>query len=193
VCDATTNKDSPQSRCADALLFILCAHLRYNQLFVYPSTPPPRTASANPTRWQILVMACGFAKPVLGMIPVFAVALVLPSATLVVGWLVGFGLMFMFGDLVARWRARLQTARWCREHGFGNPRWPRRGGFVSWGWSIWSFCEMLPCEFEDADGITHKVVVDVCAPVFGLFVFSQVNGDFGLPTRHGRRAESPSA
>ncbi len=48
------------------------------------------------------------------------------------------------------------------------------GGFVSWGWSIWSFCEMLPCDFDDSEGTTYEVLIDVFAPVFGFVVYSRV-------------------
>lgn len=33
---------------------------------------------------------------------------------------------------------------------------------------------MLRCEFEDANLVTHDVMVDVCAPIFGLYVKARV-------------------
>jgi len=119
-------------------------------------------------------MVCGFSKPVFGLLPLVAVIPLLPSRMLAVAWFVGLVVMMIVGEWHSRFRARRQVATWCSRYGFSAPRWKRRSGFVSWGCSVWSFCEILTCSFEDHSGATFEVLVDVCAPAFGFWVKSQV-------------------
>ena len=113
-------------------------------------------------------MMGGFAKPVFALILLGAFAAFLPSSMLAVAYLVGLIATVCLGDLYSGYQARRQVANWCAYHGFSVPRWKHRGGFVSWGCSFWSFCEILKCEFEDSSGATHDVMIDVFAPAFGF-------------------------
>ena len=119
-------------------------------------------------------MACGFAKPIFGLLALSIVTPFLPTRNLAIAWMVGLVTLLSVGDLYARFRARHLTSAWYAQHGYSAPRWKRRGGFVSWGISVWSCCEILPFEFDDNTGVTHNVLLDVCAPVFGFWVKSQV-------------------
>jgi len=122
-------------------------------------------------------MASGFAKPTLGLIASIIVGLAFPSRPLMIVWIVIVALLFTVGESYSRYIARRQTAQWCRSH-----------GFVSWGWSFWSFSELLPCEFDDSTGTTHNVLVDLYAPLFGFWVQSRIlrnlNEEFN-PTTSG--------
>lgn len=133
-------------------------------------------------------MASGFTKPSLGLIGSIIVGLAFPSRLLMIVWIVIIALLFTVGESYSRYIARRQTTQWCRSHGYGTPRWIRRGGFVSWGWSFWSFSELMPCEFDDSTGTTHNVLVDLYAPMFGFWVQSRilrnVNEEFS-PTTSG--------
>lgn len=119
-------------------------------------------------------MACGFARPVFGVLLLGAAIPFLPSRTYAIAWFIGVLAILVVGEWHAGYRARQQVTSWCSRHGFSAPRWKRRGGFVSWGCSVWSHCEILTCDFDDNSGVTHDVLVDVCAPVFGFWVKSRV-------------------
>jgi hypothetical protein len=119
-------------------------------------------------------MVSGFTQPTVGLIALGVVGLAMPSWMLTILWIVFVTSLVAIGQSFCRYVARKQTERWCRINGLTDPRWKRRGGFVSWGWSIWSFCEILPCDFDDKAGTTYEVLIDVCAPVFGFVVYSRV-------------------
>ena len=119
-------------------------------------------------------MATGFAQPTVGLIAISVAGLALPSWTFTLLWMVFVISFIAVGQSFCRYLARKQTEQWCRAHGFTKPRWKRRGGVVSWGWSIWSYCEILRCDFDDTTGTTYEVLIDVCAPVFGFVVYSRV-------------------
>ena len=123
---------------------------------------------------RFLLMACGFAKPIFGLILLAIVIPFLPSRLLAIVWIGGLITFASIGEWHSRFRARRQVDSWCVSHGFSSPRWKPRGGFVSWGCSVWSVCEILVCEFDDSYGRTHDVLVDVYAPAFGFWVNSQV-------------------
>ncbi len=112
----------------------------------------------------------GFAKLLIGPLALAAIALTMPSRGLALGWLAVVLGIIIAGDWFTGYSARRQVAAWCNENGFSAPRWKRRGGFVSWGVSIWSFCELLSCEFDDSTNTTYDALVDVCGSTFGLKV-----------------------
>ena len=132
-------------------------------------------------------MASGFAKPTLGLIALLSVAFIAPTRTHTIAWIAFVTLLFGLGEWHCRFRARRQTQSWCRQQGFSEPRWSPRSGFVTWGWSLWSFCEMLPCEFDDHNGTTQHTIVDLRAPMFGFWVqscvLSNVNQRFAPHTK----------
>jgi hypothetical protein len=121
-----------------------------------------------------ITMASGFSQPLLGLAAFLLLSFLAPSRTYAVVWIVLVFLLFEMGDRYAKRIARQQTLVWCRQNGFGDLRWKKRGGFVTWSWSFWTRCELLPCEFESANGEIHDAMVDMNALAFGLIVRTKV-------------------
>ncbi|HVK14024.1 MAG TPA: hypothetical protein VM597_35100, partial [Gemmataceae bacterium] len=48
-----------------------------------------------------------------------------------------------------------------------------RGGFVSWGWSVWAFAETGPYRGVAADGSPVELLASYYAPGFGVAVFTR--------------------
>jgi hypothetical protein len=118
-------------------------------------------------------MHYGFAQPFPAMllVPVAAVALA-PSWWAAAGVVAGFVLLLIGGDALARWRALGQVRRWAAARGIRDVRALPRGGFVSWGWSVWAFAETGPYCGIAADGSPVELLASYHAPAFGLAVFT---------------------
>jgi hypothetical protein len=115
----------------------------------------------------------GFAQPWLG-IAFLALACGVLCRPLWVMTLTGLGLCLLVcgGEQLARYRALQQVRRWAAWQGVKSVvRYPR-GGFVSWGWSVWSFAEMDYYRGVTADGKEQHMLASYLAPAFGLVVFT---------------------
>jgi hypothetical protein len=115
----------------------------------------------------------GYAKPFPAMfvVPVAAVILA-PTWWVAAGIVAGFVLLLTGGDALARWRALGQIRQWAASRGIREVRACRRGGFVTWGWSVWAFVETGPYRGVAADGSPVELRASYYAPAFGLAVFT---------------------
>ena len=113
----------------------------------------------------------GFAMPVplMLLVPVVTVALT-PSVWIAVGVIAGFSALMGCVDALARWRAQRRIRRWAVTNGIHNVRPCPRRGFVSWGWSVWTFAEMRVYRGVDAGGSSVELLASYSAPAFGLIV-----------------------
>ena len=121
------------------------------------------------------------------LVPVVAVALA-PSVWIAVGVIAGFGVLLCGADALARWRAGGRIRQWALARDIRSVQPCLRGGFVSWGWSVWTFAEMRVYRGTDVDGSTVEVLASYSAPAFGLVlaVWCEVPGDPGSAA--GRRS-----
>ena len=120
------------------------------------------------------LMHYGFAQPFLAMLLVpVAVVILAPSWWVAAGVLAVFVLLLVGGDALARRRALGQVRRWAAARGIREVCPCPRGGFVSWGWSVWSFAETGPYRGVRVDGSPVTVLASYYAPAFGLVVVTQ--------------------
>jgi hypothetical protein len=116
----------------------------------------------------------GFAHPVLGILVVFFAAYILTPATwIALGLVVALVVVTAVAGALARYRALYQVRRWAATQGIREVQRCRRGGFVSWGWSLWSFAETGPYRGVAADGSPIEVLASYYAPAFGAIVFTR--------------------
>jgi hypothetical protein len=139
------------------------------------------------------LMHYGFAQPFPAMfvVPVAAVALA-PSGWVAAGVVAGFMLLLIGGDALARCRAVGQVRRWAAARGIRDVRVCPRGGFVSWGWSVWAFAETGPYRGVTADGSPVRLLASYYAPAFGLAVFTlcEAEAEPGAAPDRGRTCAS---
>lgn len=116
----------------------------------------------------------GFAQPFVAMlfVPVAAVLLA-PSGWIAAGIVAGFVALLFGGDALARRRALGQVRSWALARGITDVRPCSRGGFVSWGWSVWAFAETGPYRGVAPDSSPAELLASYYAPAFGLLVFTQ--------------------
>lgn len=124
------------------------------------------------------LMHFGFAQPFLGLllVPIAAVALA-PSGWIAAGVVTGSGVLVVAGEALARWRALGQVHRWAAARGVRDVRPFPRGGFVSWGWSVWSFADTRPYRGAAADSSPVRLLASHYAPAFGLVVFTRCEAE----------------
>jgi hypothetical protein len=114
-------------------------------------------------------MHYGYAQPFLGTILV-PLSFVLWGVPL---WAYFIFLMAVtLGDAVAKYRVLRRVRKWADDHGITNVTRLPRGGFVSWGWSFWTFAEILAYQVIDEAGVERTIRGSYCAPMFGLIVFT---------------------
>jgi hypothetical protein len=116
----------------------------------------------------------GFAQPFPAMllVPVAAVGFA-PSGWIAAGVVAGFVVLLVGGEALARRRALGQVRRWAALRGIRDVRRCPRGGFVSWGWSVWAFADTGPYRGVAADGSPAELLASYYAPAFGLLVFTR--------------------
>jgi hypothetical protein len=120
-----------------------------------------------------LLMHYGFVQPFPAMILIpVAAALALPG-WVAAGVVAGFVGLLVGGEELARKRALGQVRQWAAARGLRDVRARPRGGFVSWGWSVWSFAEIRRYEGTTADGSPVGLLASHYAPAFGLVVFTR--------------------
>jgi hypothetical protein len=113
----------------------------------------------------------GFAQPLIGMA---LVSIIIVPIFMMLGWVywsigVAAGVIFL-GERVGKFRAKKQILEWCYANGLSNPTAQRRGGFVSWGLSFWTYADMIPYLAEDDQGKEVKITTSYEASLFGFAV-----------------------
>lgn len=114
-------------------------------------------------------MHYGFAMPILSMPLIVVAALFVPG-------IVGDAIVgIWFGGQILGWsftkrRASGQIRRWARSHGISNVTKLPRGGFVSWGFTFWTFAEMDWYQGTGSQDETRKFVASYMGHAFGLIV-----------------------
>ena len=132
----------------------------------------------------------GFAHPVLGILVVlFAAYSLAPSIWIAMVLVVAFVSLTVIGDALARYRALCQVRRWAATQDIREVQRCRRGGFVSWGWSLWSFAETGPYRGVAADGSPTELLASYYAPAFGAVVFTRCELRAGQRTFSGGERE----
>jgi hypothetical protein len=120
------------------------------------------------------VIHYGFAQPFLGTLGIgFAAAILAPSWWIAMVVVAGFVILLICGDALARRRALGQVRKWAAAHSIQEVRRCRRGGFVSWGWTVWAFAETSPYFGVVTDGSPVELLASYYAPAIGLAVFTR--------------------
>jgi hypothetical protein len=141
--------------------------------FPGPTAPSERVYSAKVADVPS-VMHYGFAQPFPAMFVLpTAAGLLAPSTWVTVAVAAGSLALFVGADILARRRALGRVRRWAAARGVRQVRPAPRGGFVTWGWSLWTFAETSQYRGVDAAGRERELWASYNAPAFGLFVSCQ--------------------
>lgn len=115
----------------------------------------------------------GFAKPFMGLL-IGCVIIVLSSANqkVVVSLLTVLSLIVAGGSIASKRVAFRQVKLWAAKKNIHEVVLLQRGGFVTWGWSIWTFAELAKYRGVDSDGRLIEILGRHRSPAFGWLTFT---------------------